>query len=87
MKYKVLADQRVQLIGGPYDGIIYKYGRVELEELGDSLCIRFEYDLNSEYQVNDPNDFRNYIGPILTELIQLGLLTGGIVFSGGSDEH
>lgn len=83
-RYKVINDTWVELLEGPYEGIIYKYGRVELVEDGDSLRVRFEYELADGKRLD--NNFVQYIGPILTELIEQGVLNNSITYTGGVDE-
>lgn len=82
--YEIIDDQWVKLTEGPYAGIIYKYGRVILVEEGDQLRVRFEYELEDGSKLD--NEFVQYIGPILTELIDNGLAVNSIVYSGGTDE-
>lgn len=83
--YKVIDDQWIKLIDGPYAGIMYRYGRVELIEEDDQLRIKFEYELDTGAKMD--NDFIQYIGPILTELIEEGVLKNSIVYTGGIDEN
>lgn len=83
--YEIIDDQWIKLNEGPYAGIIYKYGRVELIEEGDQLRIRFEYDVKDGTRPG--YDFEQYIGPILTELIEKGLVLNSIVYTGGIDAH
>lgn len=83
--YQLIDDQWIKLIEGPYAGIMYKYGRVQLIEEDDHLRIKFEYELDTGEQLD--NDFVQYIGPILTELIEEGVLTNSIVYTGGIDEN
>ena len=82
--YKVINDSWIELTGGRYDGIIYKYGRVELIEEDDQLRVRFEYELADGSRLD--SDFVQYIGPILTELIEEGVWKNNIVYTGGVDE-
>lgn len=83
--YEVIDDQWVKLNEGPYAGIIYKYGRVQLIEEGDQLRVRFDYELEDGSKLD--NDFVQYIGPILTEMIEKGLVLNSIVYTGGTDAH
>lgn len=81
--YKVVQDQWIKLIDGPYAGIMYRYGRVQLMEEDDQLRVRFEYELDDGTRMD--NDFIQYIGPILTELITEGVLNNTITYTGGTD--
>lgn len=83
--YKILDDQWIELTEGPYTGIVYKYGRVNLIEEGDSLRIQFDYELDDESRLD--NDFVQHIGPILSDLIEEGLMKNSIVYTGGIDEN
>lgn len=81
--YEVIDDQWVKLNEGPYAGIIYKYGRVQLIEEDFWLRVQFEYELQDGSQLDD--EFVQYIGPILSELINEGLLLNSITYTGGID--
>lgn len=83
--YEVIDDQWIKLNEGPYAGTVYKYGRVQLIEEGDQLRVRFEYELEDGSKLD--NEFVQYIGPILTELIDKGLILNSIVYTGGTDAH
>jgi hypothetical protein len=80
--YRVIDDTWIKLLEGPYAGIMYKYGRVNLIEEGDHLRVQFEYDLDDGSRMD--SDFVQYIGPILTELIDEGLLKNSLVYTGGT---
>lgn len=81
--YKVINDMWIELTDGPYEGIVYKYGRVNLIEESDYLRVQFEYERLDK----EPNthEFTQYIGPILTELIEEGVMKNSIVYTGGTD--
>lgn len=81
--YTVENDQWIHLTEGPYAGIVYKYGRVQLVEDGDQLRIKFEYELDDGSKLDD--NFIQYIGPILGEMIEEGLMKNSIVYTGGID--
>ena len=83
--YKKIDDQWIELTEGPYEGIVYRYGRVQLIEEDDQLRVRFEYELDDGSRLD--SNFIQYIGPILTELIEEGLLKNNIVYTGGTDEN
>lgn len=82
--YDIIDDQWVKLNEGPYAGIIYRYGRVRLLEEHDTLRVSFEYETQDGTQMD--SEFGQYIGPILTELIEHGLIRNSIVYTGGIDE-
>lgn len=83
--YTVIDDQWIKLIDGPYAGIMYRYGRVDLIEEDDCLRIRFEYEIDDGSRGDDK--FVQYIGPILSELIEQGVLNNSIVYTGGTDAN
>lgn len=83
--YQLIDDQWVKLIDGPYAGIMYRYGRVQLIEEDDALRIKFEYEIDDGSRLDD--NFVQYIGPILVELIEQGVLNNSIVYTGGIDEN
>lgn len=81
--YRIVDDQWIELIKGPFKGITYQYGKVKLVEHDDHLQIQFEYFLK-EGEVNH-QEFKEYIGPILGDLISNGLVNNSIVYTGGVD--
>lgn len=82
MKSYEIDGEWIKLIEGPYKGIIYKYGRVQLLEEDDHLRMRFEYILKDGGK-KDP-DFIQYIGPILEDMIEEGLMKNNIIYTGGT---
>lgn len=80
-QYEVVDDEWIKLNDGPYVGIVYRYGRVQFIEEGEFLRIKFEYELQDGTRKDD--EFTNYIGPILVELIDKGLMKNSIVYTGG----
>lgn len=92
--YEILDDAKngnkiIKLTTEPYSGIMYHYGRVKLIEEEDILRIQFEHDV--VYNINDVdvdnNEFKNYIGDILVDLLEDGLLRNELVYTGGTDEN
>ena len=75
----------VKLLSGKYEEVIYKYDKVAFEpeptENGD-VPLRFTYDI----MVNPKNvdvkseDFKNYIGDILVEIVEQQLKEGKVTF-------
>lgn len=88
-KYKVVNDEVVQLLEGPFVGIAYKYGKVELvpDEQNDILRVKFEYDIMNDQEPSDVQQFEIYIGHILYDLIMEQLQQNSIVYTGGVDEN
>lgn len=82
--YEINDDKTISLTEEPYNGIVFKFGKVKLIEEEDLLRIQFEYDI-IEGDCTRDEIFRNYIGDILVELIEQGLLRNDIVYTGGTD--
>lgn len=82
LEYEIVNDEWVHLIAGPYEGRTFKFGRVQLIDEGEHLRVRFDYEMEGKV----PNDtpFIQYIGPILVELIDKGLMQNNLVFRGGT---
>jgi hypothetical protein len=92
MTYRVRDDQIngfdvIELTLEPYCGIIYTYGGVRLVEDGDVLRVKFDYDVHHNPSNEDTNiqDFRNYIGDILVELLNGGLMQNNLTYTGGTE--
>ena len=75
----------IKIMDGQYEGIIYKYDKVAFEKApldGSDIPLRFTYDImtnpNNEDILSD--DFRNYIGDILVEIVDQQLKEGKAEF-------
>jgi hypothetical protein len=75
----------VKLLSGKYEEVIYKYDKVAFEpeptENGD-VPLRFTYDimLNPKGVDVKSEDFKNYIGDILVEIVEQQLKDGKVTF-------
>ena len=75
----------IKLLQGKYKGIIYKYGKVGFakEEKPDgTLPMKFDYDIifNPHEETSiDKQDFIDYIGDILIELLEKQIENGTAV--------
>lgn len=64
----------IKLLRGPYKDTIFKYGKVKFKEENDQVYLLFAYDV-LESNVGKPSklekddDFKNYIGDLLVELM------------------
>ena len=64
----------IKFLEGPYTGTIFKYGKVKFKEENDQVYLLFAYDV-LESPVKKPaklekdNDFKNYLGDLLVELM------------------
>jgi hypothetical protein len=83
--------EALKLTSGPYEGIIYIYGKVDLDadEENAHVFVKFEYEIldYAGKSISDPKAFENYIGDILTELIHRGIEENDITYTGGVDEN
>ena len=76
----------IQLTAGPYEGIDYTYGRVQLVEEGDQLRLTFDLRvLNDVDCLEQDHEFIQYVGDILETMIREGIMKNDIVFSGGTE--
>jgi len=68
----------IRLLNGPYKDTVYKYGRVKLKEENENVHLLFAYDV-IESTVDKPRklekdeDFKNYIGNFLVEIMSSNL--------------
>lgn len=64
----------IKLLTGPFQDTIFKFGKVKVEEKDDEAYLHFAYDV-IESKVSKPKklekneDFKNYIGNLLVEII------------------
>lgn len=84
-RYKVINNEAITITDGIYEGTVFQFGRVLLnpDEEKDILQISFEYNILENKGVD--GNFKDYIGPILEELLYNGLINNSIVYCGGSD--
>ncbi len=85
--YKVVDEDTIHLLRGPYAGIVYKYGGVRLEpdSVNDKLIIHFTYEIVSGHPRN-ATKFHRYIGDLLTQLIDDRLKNGNMIFRSVRDD-
>jgi hypothetical protein len=68
------AAVNIKFLEGPYKDTIFKYGKVKFKEENDQVYLLFAYDV-LESPVNRPaklekdDDFKNYIGDLLVEIM------------------
>ena len=76
----------IKLTSGDFSGIIFSYGGVSFEDMGDHAVMHFDYDVvNSESY--DKEAFGKYVGDILMDIISEQLAKNEIVYTGGIDEN
>jgi len=81
---------QVKLLDGNYKDTVFKYGKVKFEEKNDEMHLLFAYDV-LESTVDKPKklekneDFKNYIGNLLVELMSANMETEIVDETGTSD--
>lgn len=94
--YSVLENKHngmhaIKLTGGPFEGIMYTYGKVSFDEdeVNDTVRLAFEYEIldYADKGITDMNPFEQYIGKILEELIHIGVQENNLSYTGGIDEN
>lgn len=64
----------IKLLSGPFKDTVFKYGKVKFEPAGEMMALKFAYDV-IESNVMKPRkmekdeNFKNYIGDLLVEII------------------
>jgi hypothetical protein len=82
----------IKLLEGPYKGTIFKYGKVKFKEENDLVRLLFAYDV-LESPVAKPkklekdNDFKNYIGDMLVEIMSSNIEQDVIDETGTNDSQ
>ena len=76
----------IQLIGGDYDGVVYKHNNIKFAPKpneNDEIPLKFDYDVlvNPNQAEVDTQQFMNYIGDILLEVVQYQLDNGTLKFN------
>lgn len=94
--YSVLENKHngmhaIKLTGGPFEGIMYTYGKVSFNEddANDTVRLAFEYEIldYADKGITDMKPFEQYIGKILEELIHIGVQENNLSYTGGIDEN
>ena len=68
----------VKLISGEYEGIVYSYGKVSVEEdeENDTAYLSFAFNIvdpNGFDNIEENLEFKNYIGEVLTTIMTANL--------------
>ena len=79
-RYRILEQDTVELLKGPWKGVIFEYGGVQFapDEKRQTLVVRFTYQLHSGF-VFRKNKFKNHIGDILLEILQQQMQDGTLM--------
>jgi len=79
---------RLKLTSGPYSGIIFSYGEVTFEEMGDTCKMHFNYEVHEDAGVTyTANELEHYLGDLLQVIILDQLQQNEITYTGGVDEN
>ena len=85
------ASVHIKLLTGDYQGTIFKYGKVKLEEKDDQAYLHFAYDVIESKKMKPKKlekneDFKNHIGNLLVEIMS-GNLEQEIVDENGTADN
>ena len=81
-------EERIKLTEGSYSGIIFSYGEVKFDEQGDTLHLKFDYDIHYAEGVSYvQSEFEQYIGQLLQLILVEQLMKNEVVYTGGVDEN
>jgi len=81
----------IKFLEGPYKDTVFKYGKVKIKEENDQVHLLFAYDV-LESKVKKPaklekdEDFKNYIGDLLVEIMSSNI-DEGIIDETGTDNR
>ena len=83
-------DVHIKLLKGPYADTTFKYGKVKFKEESDGVHLLFAYDVlesivSKPKKLEKDNDFKNYLGDFLVELMS-GNLEQDIIDESGTDD-
>ena len=81
---------QIKLLDGDYKDTIFKYGKVKFEEKNDEMHLLFAYDVlesivDKPRKLEKNEDFKNYIGNLLVELMSANIETEIVDETGTSD--
>ncbi len=81
-------NDRIKLTEGPYKGIIFSYGAVSFDEVGDHLKLKFEYDVHEAAGVSYvQSELEQHLGELLQLILVDQLMKNEVVYTGGIDEN
>ena len=80
----------IKLLTGPYKDTVFKYGKVKFEERHTNVYLLFAYYVlespdTKPKKLEKDNEFRDYIGPLLVQLMS-GNLEQDMIDESGTDE-
>lgn len=67
----------IKIKGGEYDGVIFKYGKISLNEENDNLNINMEIEIvNAPENFNkEEQNFVNIVGDIFVQIVESGVVS------------
>jgi hypothetical protein len=77
----------LKLTEGPFEGIIFSYGKVDFQEQGDTCKLHFEYEVHQSPIDYDKEELEPYLGDLLQFIIMDQLSKNEIIYTGGIDEN
>jgi hypothetical protein len=81
-------QERIKLTQGKYSGIIFSYGKVSFEEMGDTCKMNFEYEVHEDDGVTYiKEELEHYLGDLLQSILMEQLIKNDVVYTGGIDEN
>lgn len=65
----------IKIKNGKYSGIIFKFGKISLNEEGENLNVNMEIDMVQSPDNFDQNEreFTNTVGEIFTQIVETGV--------------
>ena len=85
---RVTGHDAIKLTSGPYEGIIFSYGRVSFEEQPDDTCkLHFEYEIHENHMEYVKEEFEHYLGDLLSLILMDELQKNNITYTGGTNEN
>lgn len=90
-RYKLInlyGTPAIELTEDPYEDVVFSYGKVLLEEEPEQDQLRLKFQLSivrGDVELESNNDFIQYVGDILIEMIDAGLMKHDLVYTGGVD--
>lgn len=80
----------VEFLEGKYKGVIVVYGTVKVEDSGEDGILSFTYNIQDSAEfdhdkLNESEEFKNYIGDMLRDIIIDSIGNGGQIGSKSSD--
>ena len=66
----------LKVVQGPYSGVVYTYGKVEIKGSVDEPVVKFDFTINEvpkgkkKNKLEKSNGFKNFMGDVLITLIE-----------------